>query len=96
MFKATGSTTEQTAAPTSISVKGITRTTNNGKMNSIPNLGTSDCAIEVNATGNVYINGVATTSATVKPTAAGTKVQIIVQNGEAAPYITWLNLKSAK
>lgn len=96
VFKATGSTTEQTAAPTSISVKGITRTTNNGKMNSIPNLGTSDCAIEVNATGNVYINGVATTSATVKPTAAGTKVQIIVQNGEAAPYITWLNLKSAK
>lgn len=94
LYAATGSTTETTVAPTSISVKGKTRTTNNGKMSTITSLGTSDCAIEVNATGNIYINGVATTSATVKPTSTGTKVQIVVQNGEAAPYITWLNLKS--
>ena len=94
LYVATGSTTETTVAPTSISVKGKTRTTNNGKMSTITSLGTSDCAIEVNATGNIYINGVATTSATVKPTSTGTKVQIVVQNGEAAPYITWLNLKS--
>lgn len=96
LYVATGSTTEETVKPTSISVKGISRTTNNGKMMTIPYLTTADCAIEVNATGNVYINGVATSSATVNPTAAGTKVQIIVQNGEAAPYITWLNLKSAR
>lgn len=94
LYVATGSTTETTVAPTSISVKGKTQTTNNGKMSTIKSLGTSDCAIEVNATGNIYINGVATTSATVKPTSTGTKVQIVVQNGEAAPYITWLNLKS--
>lgn len=96
LYVATGSTTETTVAPTSISVKGKTRTTSNGEMTTISNLTTADCAIEVNATGNVYINGVATTSATVKPTAKGTKVQIVVQNGEAAPYITWLNLKSAR
>ena len=96
LYVATGSTTETTVAPTSISVKGKTRTTSNGEMTTISNLTTANCAIEVNATGNVYINGVATTSATVKPTAKGTKVQIVVQNGEAAPYITWLNLKSAR
>lgn len=96
LYVATGSTTETTVAPTSVSVKGKTRTTSNGELTTIYNLTTADCAIEVNATGNVYINGVATTSATIKPTAKGTKVQIVVQNGEAAPYITWLNLKSAR
>ena len=43
--------------------------------------------------GYVYINGVATTSATITPTRTGTKVQIIVQNGAAAPYVTYLNLQ---
>ena len=85
-----------TAAPTSISVKGESVETTNGGMKMINRLGLSECTINVNATGNIYINGVATNSASIKPTAAGTKVQIVVQNGEAAPYITWLNLKSAK
>ena len=85
-----------TAAPTSISVKGESVETTNGGMKMINRLGASECTINVNATGNIYINGVATNSASIKPTAAGTKVQIVVQNGEAAPYITWLNLKSAK
>lgn len=82
-----------TAAPTSISVKGESVETTNGGMKTITGLKVNNCTINVSATGNIYINGVATSSASVKLTPAGTKVQIVVQNGEAAPYITWLNLK---
>lgn len=93
LYVATGSTTETTVAPTSVSVKGETRTTSNGEITTVKNLGSSACTVNVEGTGNIYINGVATTSATFTPTRGGTVVQIVVQNGEAAPYITWLNLK---
>ena len=93
LYVATGSTTETTVAPTSVSVKGKTRTTSNGEITTVKNLGSSACTVNVEGTGNIYINGVATTSATFTPTREGTVVQIVVQNGEAAPYITWLNLK---
>ena len=93
LYVATGSTTETTVAPTSVSVKGKTRTTSNGEITTVKNLGGSVCTVNVEGTGNIYINGVATTSATFTPTREGTVVQIVVQNGEAAPYITWLNLK---
>ena len=93
-YKATGSTSETTVAPSSISVKNEAVETSNGGMKNVTRLGTSDCTVSVTGTGNVYINGVATTSASFTPSTAGTKVQIIVQNGEAAPYITWLNLKA--
>ena len=86
----TGSTTETAATPT-ITAGSTTVTTTNGGIKSVSGLG-STCTVNVTGTGYVYINGVATTSATFTPTATGTKVQVIVQNGEAAPYITWLSL----
>lgn len=90
----TGSTTETAATPT-ITVGTSTVTTTNGGIKSVGML-SGTCTVNVSGTGNVYINGVATTSATFTPTSAGTKVQIIVQNGEAAPYVTWLNLKTGR
>lgn len=90
----TGSTTETAATPT-ITVGTSTVTTTNGGIKSVGML-SGTCTVNVSGTGDVYINGVATTSATFTPTSAGTKVQIIVQNGEAAPYVTWLNLKTGR
>lgn len=90
----TGSTTETAATPT-ITVGTSTVTTTNGGIKSVGML-SGTCTVNVSGTGYVYINGVATTSATFTPTSAGTKVQIIVQNGEAAPYVTWLNLKRGR
>lgn len=90
----TGSTTETAATPT-ITVGTSTVTTTNGGIKSVGML-SGTCTVNVSGTGYVYINGVATTSATFTPTSAGTKVQIIVQNGEAAPYVTWLNLKTGR
>lgn len=89
-----GSTTETAATPT-ITVGTSTVTTTNGGIKSVGML-SGTCTVNVSGTGYVYINGVATTSATFTPTSAGTKVQIIVQNGEAAPYVTWLNLKTGR
>lgn len=87
----TGSTTETAATPT-ISVDGSTVTTTNG--GNLPlSKKSGDYTVSVTGTGYVYINGIATTSATITPTHTGTKVQIIVQNGEAAPYVTYLNLQ---
>lgn len=87
----TGSTTETAATPT-ISVDGSTVTTTNG--GNLPlSKNSGDYTVNVTGTGYVYINGIATTSATITPTRTGTKVQIIVQNGEAAPYVTYLNLQ---
>ena len=87
----TGSTTETAATPT-ISVDGSTVTTTNGGILPLSKK-SGDYTVNVTGTGYVYINGVATTSATITPTRTGTKVQIIVQNGEAAPYVTYLNLQ---
>lgn len=92
VYAATGNTTETPDTPT-VKVKGIERMTTNGGMTTLNRLGTSACTVDVCGTGYIYINGVATTSASFVPSSEGTKVQIIVQNGEAAPYITWLNLK---
>ena len=87
----TGSTTETAATPT-IRVDGSTVTTTNG--GNLPlSKKSGDYTVNVTGTGYVYINGIATTSATITPTHTGTKVQIIVQNGEAAPYVTYLNLQ---
>lgn len=87
----TGSTTETAATPT-ISVDGSTVTTTNGGILPLSK-NSGDYTVNVTGTGYVYINGIATTSATITPTRTGTKVQIIVQNGEAAPYVTYLNLQ---
>lgn len=87
----TGSTTETAATPT-ISVDGSTVTTTNGGILPLSKK-SGDYTVNVTGTGYVYINGDATTSATITPTRTGTKVQIIVQNGEAAPYVTYLNLQ---
>lgn len=80
-----------TPAPV-IKVKGVERSTTNGNMQTIGRLGGSACEVEVTGSGNVFINGERATSGMFTPTKDGTKVQVIVQNGEAAPYITWLNL----
>lgn len=92
IYAAAGSTTEVAVAPT-VTVAGNVKATTNGGMTTVRTSGTSPCTVNVSGAGNVFINGVATTSALVTPTGTGTKVQIIVQNGEAAPYITWLNLR---
>lgn len=84
-----------TPAPV-IKVKGVERSTTNGNMQTIRKLGNSTCEVEVTGTGNVFINGERVTEGEFTPTSAGTMVQIIVQEGEAAPYITWLNLKNTK
>ena len=81
-----------TAAPT-ITVDGKTKGTTSGTVTTVNRLGTSACTVNVSGTGYIYINGVATTSASFTPSSTGTLVQIIVQDGDAAPYITWLNLK---
>ena len=59
LYVATGSTTETTVAPTSVSVKGETRTTSNGEITTVKSLGNSACTVNVEGTGNIYINGVA-------------------------------------
>lgn len=98
VFVAQGSTTEIALTPT-ISVAGTNRSTTNGAMTTLSRLGSSAVSVSVtpnpDATGTsyIFINGVATSSANFTPTSNGTIVQIIVQNGDAAPYITWLKLK---
>ena len=87
-----GSTTETTATPT-ITVAGTVQTTKNGKMTTLSKMGGNSVTVNVSGSGYIYINGTAQTSASFTPTNAGTIVQVIIQNGEAAPYITWLCLK---
>lgn len=91
----TGSTTETAVTPT-IKVNGTARETTNGRTVPIANLGTGTVTVTVEGSGYIYINGVAVTSATFTPTEDGTPVQIIVQNGTAAPYIAGLRLKTAE
>lgn len=91
----TGSTTETAVTPT-IKVNGTARETTNGRTVPIANLGTGTVTVTVEGSGYIYINGVAVTSATFTPTVDGTPVQIIVQNGTAAPYIAGLRLKTAE
>ena len=91
----TGSTTETAVTPT-IKVNGTAQETTNGRTVSIADLGTGTVTVTVEGSGYIYINGVAVTSATFTPTEDGTPVQIIVQNGTAAPYIAGLRLKTAE
>lgn len=73
--------------------------TTNGTKTDVRNLGNNLKRISVtpnaDATGTTYIfiNGVATSYADFTATTSGKIVQIIVQNGDAAPYITWLRLR---
>jgi hypothetical protein len=98
IYKASG-TTSQTALTPTIKVGNSTVSTTNGGIKVVDYLGTSEKTVTVTpntgstGTNYVYINGVATNSASFTPTSAGTIVQIIVQNGEAAPYITYLSLQ---
>ena len=78
--------------------KTETITTTNGDITPVKNLGSNVASITVSGTGYIYVNGSLITSGnsvSVTPTSGGTKVQVIVQNGTAAPYITWLNLKTS-
>ena len=99
VYKATGSTTQTAYTPT-ITVGGNTVNTTNGGITTVSALGSNACSVSVTpntsapGTSYVFINGVDTNPASFTPTSAGTIVQVIVQNGEAAPYITYLNLKS--
>ena len=66
-------------------------------MKKLANQGTSELTLSVTGTGNLYINGVKKTSPGtigVTPSANGTIVQVILQDGTAAPYITWIALYS--
>ncbi len=81
-----------------IKVAGTERTTVNGDIINVTSLGTSAITVEVtdvSSTANVYINGAKVSiDNTIVPTSTGTIVQVIVQDGTAAPYIAWLNLIS--
>lgn len=95
VYRATATGSGTTGAPTTITVNSQTPTTTNGTITDVTYLYSSaTVTVTGYGSGSVYINGVATTTANITPTSAGTKVQIIVQEGTAAPYITWLNLKS--
>jgi len=91
-----GSGSGSPATPT-INVAGQNKTTTNGNIQSIYDLGTSSVSFIVTGTGNIYVNGVSHSSGdtlSFNPSSTGTIVQVIVQNGTAAPYITWLRLYS--
>lgn len=90
-----GGSTQTTATP-QITVSGTSQTTSNGGTTTIRGLGITACTVNVSGSGYIFINGEAVTSASITPSATGTKVQIIVQNGNAAPYITLLVLKSGR
>jgi hypothetical protein len=75
------------------------KTPDNGKMTPVYNLGTSAVTVSVTdypSTALIYMNGTKITgsSDSFYPSSSGTKVQIIIQDGDAAPYIGWVNLKS--
>ena len=77
-------------------VNSVDRTPTNGGMQPVTSLGTNPVSITLSGcpTGAiVYMNG-STTNTTFTPSPAGTVVQVIVQSGDAAPYIGWLCLKS--
>ena len=97
IYVVTDTTGSGSPATPTINVAGTDRTTTNGEMLTIKNLGSNAVSVTVTGTGNIYVNGVLTTSGSsvsITPTSGGKIVQVIVQNGTAAPYITWLNLKS--
>ncbi len=102
VYVASGSTNETALAPT-ITVGGNTKNTTNGGLTTVKNLGSNPVSVSVSPNSNaigtsyMFINGTPVTSndsVNFTPTDSGTIVQIIVQNGEAAPYITWLKLKA--
>ena len=70
-----------------------TLTTVNGDITEESGYGNSTITISVTGTGYVYINGENVSSKSFTATTNGKKVQVIVQNGTAAPYITWISLK---
>ena len=87
-----GTGSGSTSTPT-ITVANNTVSAVDGDIVNVNSLGSSAVTVSVTGTGNVYINGENVTSKSITPTTTGTKVQVIVQNGNAAPYIAWLNLK---
>ena len=91
----TGTASGSSGTPT-VSVKGTNRNTVNGDIRDVDGLGSSEVNVVVSGTGNIYINGAKRTNNTlgVTPSSTGTVVQVIVQDGTAAPYITWLRLYS--
>ena len=90
----TGTAEDDTTTPT-VTLKGSNKNIPNGTMKKYEDLGSSSVNLSVTGTGNIYINGVKCTSGENKsftPTSGGTIVQVIFQNGDAAPYIVWLKL----
>ncbi len=90
----TGTADDETTAPT-ITLANVNRTITNGTMKKYEDLGSSPVNLSVTGSGNIYINGEKCTSGENKsftPTSGGTIVQVIFQNGDAAPYIVWLKL----
>lgn len=89
----TGATSETPSVPT-VYVGDTAVSTSNGKISTVKGLGTSAININVEGSGNIYINGEYSASESITPTSAGAIVQVITQNGTSAPYITWLRLVS--
>lgn len=94
-----GSTTDYTIQ--NVTSNGITTNilTSSGSVKTINKLGNNPYTIKVNSAlsnTKIYINGELKNSGAemaFMPSVSGTIVQIIVQNGTATPYITWLKLK---
>ena len=87
----TGTATDTTGS-ISVTVNNSPVTVVNGDITTVNNLGSSAVPVTVTGTGNILINGEYASTKNITPGRDGKLVQIIVQNGDAAPYITWLNL----
>ena len=92
-----GTGSGSSSTPT-ITIDNETYTTANGSVTVADTLGYDAVTLSVSgvqSTTNVYINGTnALSDNTLVPSGTGTYVQVIVQDGTAAPYITWLLLKA--
>ena len=88
-----------TAAPTITggktgSTSAIISTADRGSQ--IITKGGSSYTLTATGNGNMFINGQRISSGdsiSITPSKSGTLVQIIAQDGNAAPYITWLSIK---
>ena len=82
----TGGTTGSTSAIISTADRGSQIITKGG----------SSYTLTATGNGNMFINGQRISSGdsiSITPSKSGTLVQIIAQDGNAAPYITWLSIK---
>jgi hypothetical protein len=91
----TGTAVDSIPSP-KLYVNSSNQTPANGNIKTVYNLGSNAVSITLSdyPSGSIiYMNG-STTNTSFTPSTSGTVVQVIIQSGDAAPYIGWLSLKS--